>query len=288
MNWSERRKRFRRTLESDRCINPGSVFDPISARIAEEVGYEVGMFAGSVASMVVLGSPDLVLLTLSEFTQQTYRICRASKIPLLVDADNGYGNALNVRRTVQELETAGVAALTIEDTDLPKRFQPSTKTKLISMEEGVGKMAAALDGRQDPSLVIVGRTSAMAVTDVEDAVARIVAYENAGVDAIFLSGVTDIEQIIAASDAISVPILLGGSGENLGNLEILGSLGVRICLQGHLPFHASIRATYETLKSLYEGTSPLKIASLPSARLMERLTHEDQHQDWIKEWLGNK
>ena len=288
MNWSERRKRFRRTLESDRCINPGSVFDPISARIAEEVGYEVGMFAGSVASMVVLGSPDLVLLTLSEFTQQTYRICRASKIPLLVDADHGYGNALNVRRTVQELETAGVAALTIEDTDLPKRFQPSTKTKLISMEEGVGKMAAALDGRQDPSLVIVGRTSAMAVTGVEDAVARIVAYENAGVDAIFLSGVTDIEQIIAASDAISVPIFLGGSGENLGNLEILGSLGVRICLQGHLPFHASIRATYETLKSLYEGTSPSKIASLPSASLMKRLTHEDQHQDWIKEWLGNK
>lgn len=288
MNWSERRKRFRRTLESDRCINPGSVFDPISARIAEEVGYEVGMFAGSVASMVVLGSPDLVLLTLSEFSQQTYRICRASKIPLLVDADHGYGNALNVRRTVQELETAGVAALTIEDTDLPKRFQPSTKTKLISIEEGVGKMAAALDGRQDPSLVIVGRTSAMAVTGVEDAVARIVAYENAGVDAIFLSGVTDIEQIITASDAISVPIFLGGGGENLGNSEILGSLGVRICLQGHLPFHASIRATYETLKSLYEGTSPSKIASLPSARLMKRLTHEDQHQDWIKEWLGNK
>ncbi|MEE2957097.1 MAG: isocitrate lyase/PEP mutase family protein [Pseudomonadota bacterium] len=288
MNWSDRRKGFRRIIESNRCINPGSVFDPISARIAEEVGYEVGMFAGSVASMVVLGSPDLVLLTLSEFSQQTYRICRSSKIPLLVDADHGYGNALNVRRTVQELETAGVAALTIEDTDLPTGFKTSAKTNLISIEEGVGKMAAALDGRQDPSLVIVGRTSAMAVTGVEDAVARISAYENAGVDAIFLSGVKDVEQLTAASEVISVPLFLGGGGEKLGNRELLESLGVRICLQGHLPFHASIRATYETLKSLYGGTPPSKIGSLPAAGLMKRLTQEELHQDWIKRWLGNE
>src|SRR6516164_8958879 len=111
MHWTNRRERFRAVLAGHQCIHPGSVFDPISARIAEELGFEVGMFAGSIASFTVLGAPDLIVLTLSEFAEQAYRINRAGKLPLLVDADHGYGNALNVMRTVQELETAGVAAM---------------------------------------------------------------------------------------------------------------------------------------------------------------------------------
>ncbi|HET7594321.1 MAG TPA: isocitrate lyase/phosphoenolpyruvate mutase family protein, partial [Stellaceae bacterium] len=122
MDWTERRRRFRAILPGQRCIRPASVFDAISARIAEDLGFEAGMFAGSVASLAVLGAPDLIVLTLSEFAGQAYRICRAGNLALLVDADHGYGNALNVMRTVQELETAGVAALTIEDTALPAGF----------------------------------------------------------------------------------------------------------------------------------------------------------------------
>ena len=117
MRWNERRERFRAILEGKACIHPASVFDPVSARIAADLGFELGMFAGSVASLVVLGAPDLTLITLTEFAEQAHRICRAGELPLLVDADHGYGNALNVMRTVQELETAGIAALTIEDTD---------------------------------------------------------------------------------------------------------------------------------------------------------------------------
>ena len=124
MHWTDRRERFRALLAGDRCIHPGSVYDPISARIAEDLGFEVGMFAGSVASMAGLGAPDLIVLTLSEFAGQAYRINRAGSLPLLVDADHGYGNALNVKRTVEELETAGVAALTIEDTDLARSARP--------------------------------------------------------------------------------------------------------------------------------------------------------------------
>src|SRR5579872_3970808 len=122
MHWADRRKRFREVLAGERCIHPGSVFDPISARIAEDLGFEVGMFAGSVASMAVLGAPDLIVLTLSEFAAQAYRINRAGNLPLLVDADHGYGNALNVKRTVEELETAGVCCSSIEDTELPQPF----------------------------------------------------------------------------------------------------------------------------------------------------------------------
>src|SRR5947199_4179572 len=143
MHWTDRRQRFRAVLAGSRCVHPGSVYDAISARIAEDLGFEAGMFAGSIASFTVLGAPDVVVLTLTEFAQQAYRINRAGKLPLLVDADHGYGNALSVKRTVEELETAGVAAMCIEDTLLPKTYgekQPG----LISLEEGVGKMRAAL------------------------------------------------------------------------------------------------------------------------------------------------
>src|SRR5437870_2279728 len=154
MNWTERRERFRAILAGDRCVHPGSVYDAISARIAEDLGFEVGMFSGSIGSMSVLGAPDLVVLTLTEFAAQAYRICRAGNLALLVDADHGYGNALNVRRTVEELETAGVAALTIEDTLLPRPYGPSGKPSLIPIEGGVGKMKAALAGREDRNLII--------------------------------------------------------------------------------------------------------------------------------------
>src|SRR5271157_1619253 len=122
MDWTDRRERLRSVIAGSRCIYPGSVHDPISARIAEDLGFELGMFAGSIGSFTVLGVPDLIVMTLTEFATQAYRINRAGNLPLMVDADHGYGNALNVMRTVQELETAGVAALTIEDTLLPRAF----------------------------------------------------------------------------------------------------------------------------------------------------------------------
>src|SRR3954468_10945161 len=168
MHWTDRRQRFRTVLGGDRCVHPGSVFDPISARIAEELGFEVGMFAGSIASFTVLGAPDLIVLTLTEFAAQAYRINRAGMLPLMVDADHGYGNALNVMRTVQELETAGVAGIMIEDTVLPRAFGEK-KPSLVSLEEGIGKMRAALAAREDKSLVIIGRTSAAAIAGPEEA-----------------------------------------------------------------------------------------------------------------------
>src|SRR5579875_2870785 len=128
MHWTDRRQRYRALLAGKECIHPGSVYDPISARIAEEIGFEVGMFDGSIASFTVLGAPDIIVLTLTEFAQQAYRINRATKMPVMVDADHGYGNALNVMRTVQELESAGVAALTIEDTRLPREFREQKPT----------------------------------------------------------------------------------------------------------------------------------------------------------------
>ena len=142
---SERRERYRRVLAGDVCVYPASVFDPMSARMAESLGYDVGMLAGSIASAAVLGAPDLVVLTLTEFAEQIRRITRAGSLSLMVDADHGYGNALNVMRTVEELETAGVAALTIEDTLLPAAFGGEGE-ELISIPEMLGKLRAAVAG----------------------------------------------------------------------------------------------------------------------------------------------
>ncbi len=125
---------FRELLASGSCYHTASVFDPMSARIAADLGFEVGILGGSVASLQVLAAPDFALITLSEFVEQATRIGRVAQLPVLADADHGYGNALNVMRTVIELERAGVAGLTIEDTLLPAQFGRKS-TDLIPVEE---------------------------------------------------------------------------------------------------------------------------------------------------------
>ena len=284
MHWTERRRRFRAILDGNRCVHPASVFDPISARIAEDLGFELGMFAGSVASLAVLGAPDIILLTLSEFAAQAYRIGRAGTLPLLVDADHGYGNALNVMRSVDELETAGVAALTIEDTELPAAFG-ADKARLVSIDEGVGKLRAAIAARQDPDLVVVGRTAATSLTGIADAVARAKAYAATGVDALFFVGVKKRAELDAIAGAVSVPIILGGAGAELEDAEYLATRGVRIALQGHVPIMASVRAVYDTLKALRSGAKPASIAAIASAELMEQVTRDRAYKRWAEAFL---
>lgn len=285
MHWQKQRERFRSHLSGNKCTHPGSVYDPISARIAEHIGFEVGMFAGSVASLTVLGDPDHIVLTLSEFAQQAYRICRASELPILVDADHGYGNALNVQRTVEELETAGVSALSIEDTVLPRPFGAGNKTSLISIAEGVGKMRAAVSARQDPGLVIVARTSAVSTTDLDDAISRITAYQETGVDAIFLVGVKQKAEIEAIAKICRLPLILGGVGADIMDLDYLGPLGVRICLQGHQPALAAIMAAYDTLKALREGVQPADVETILDKDLLNKLSRVDDYDRWIEDFL---
>ena len=287
MTFRHRREQLRSILTGARCIRPGSVYDAMSIRIAEDLGFEVGMFGGSVASLAVLGDPDIALITLTELAEQMRRMSRAAALPVLVDADHGYGNALNVRRTVQELEAAGAAALTIEDTLLPQAFG-ETKTQLISLEEGVGKMKAALDGRGDPSLVIIGRTGAVSMTGLDDAIARAKAYEATGVDALFFTGIKARGELEALSAATRLPLVLGGAPEDISDLDYLKSQRVRIALQGHAPFAAATQAVYETLKALREGTSPKALRGIASAELTGRVTREAAMKARGVDFLGLK
>ena len=287
MQWRARRDQFRAFLSGNKCIHPASVFDPLSARIAEHLGFELAMMAGSTASLTVLGAPDLVLLTATEFAQQAQRVCRAMSLPLLVDADHGYGNALNVARTIEELATVGVAAATIEDTILPVPFCANGKAGLISLEEGVGKMRAALAARPDQAFAVIGRTSAPAISNIDDAVARLSAYEKAGVDALFIVGLKSRADLSAIAAATKLPLILGNVGGDLASAD-LAAQRVRISLQGHAPIMAAVQAVYDTMKALREGTSPGQLKNVASNALMSTLTRAAQYDEATRDYLSAK
>ena len=281
MKWTKRRQRFRTQIETEQCVYPGSVYDAVSARMAEDLGYEIGMFAGSIASLTVLGAPDHIVLTLSEFASQAYRICRAGELPLLVDADHGYGNALNVMRTVEELENSGVSALSIEDTELPRPYAQAEKARLISRPEAVGKMKAAISARHDPNLVIAGRTSATAITGVSDCIDRCRAYEDAGVDMTFLVGVKSRSDLETIAAALQAPIILGGAPSEMLDRNYLSQLGVRIALQSHKPALAAMKAAYDTLRALREGQAADTLNDVADLELIRQLTRADHYDEAI-------
>jgi oxaloacetate decarboxylase len=287
MTFRARRDQLRSILAGSACVRPGSVYDAISIRIAEDLGFELGMFGGSVASLAVLGDPDIALITLTELAEQMRRMSRASALPVLVDADHGYGNALNVRRTIEELETGGAAGLTIEDTLLPPAYG-ETKTQLISLEEGVGKVKAALDARRDSSLVIVGRTGAVSITSLDDAIVRARAYEACGVDALFFTGIKAKAELEAISAATRLPIILGGAPEAMSDLGYLRQQRVRVALQGHATIAAATSAAFETLKALREGTPPKALTGLAPAELTARVTREAEVKSRLTDFLGGK
>ena len=279
---SDKRRAFRQLLQGSACVRPATTFDPLSALAAQELGYPVGILAGSIASLCVLGAPDIALLTMTELAEQARRICRASALPLMVDGDHGYGNALNVRRTVMDLEAAGIAALTIEDTLLPAAFGAGAGAQLISIEEATGKLRAAVDARNDPTLVVIGRTHAALVGDKEELLARQAAMESAGVDALFITGLQDPGDLDALAAKASVPLILGSAIAGLGLVD-LAARNVRMCLQGHAAFYQSIKALYANL-ALLRGAEAH--GDQDPQDLVKRLSGNDRHARWTKEFLN--
>jgi carboxyvinyl-carboxyphosphonate phosphorylmutase len=159
--------------------------------------------------------------------------------------------------------------------------------RFISLEEGVGKMKAALSARTDPALTIAGRSAALGVTGVEDTIKRAKAYEAAGVDAIFLAGATTKAEVEAVGSQLNIPLLLGGAGGELTDKAWLGEHGVRVALQGHLPFQAAIKAVYDTLKALRDGVAPGDLRDqLASPDLIAQVTRKDAYDQQIADYLS--
>ncbi len=281
---TERRRRLRQHLAGDSCARPASVFDPLSSRLAYGMGFEIGMLGGSIASAVVLGAPDVAVITLTELADQVRRITRASDISQIVDADNGYGNALNVMRTVRELEDAGASGMTIEDTDLPSRFGLGGKELLISLDEMTGKLRAAVEARQDPETVLIGRTHAINATSFDDALERVRAYEQTGVDVIFLMGIREEAQLKTLRAATDLPFMLGNTPWTLTN-ETLAPYGVRLVLRGHGAFTQTVRAMADAFERQAQGEPDLADRE-PTAEMMSSATAAALHREWRETFLG--
>ncbi|MDP1672915.1 MAG: oxaloacetate decarboxylase [Burkholderiales bacterium] len=283
---TEQRQRFRSILNGNQCLSPASVYDALSARVAESVGYRLGILAGSVSSNTTLAAPDLILLTLTDFADQVRRIMRASDLSLLVDADHGYGNALNVMRTVQELEHAGVSAMSIEDTSLPIRFaQPEGKDELISIPEMVGKLKAAVAARRDPSTVIAGRTAALKVEGTDKTVERVKAYAACGVDCIFVIGVETAEQVKAVHEASKLPVIVG-PGKTSTSREEFAKAGARVLLQGHQPVAAAVKALREVYAHFHSGGAAADLKDkVASAQEMDALVFGEDYKRYLRDFM---
>jgi len=244
MTPTEKRTRLRAILQGDVCKSPATVWDALSARVAEAAGFECGILSGSVCAATVLGTPDLALQTLTEFADQVRRITRASDLSVFVDADQGYGNALNAMRTVEELEHAGLAGLAIEDLVMPASFGRHGEPELIGVAEAVGKLKAALSARRDPSLVIVARTAALRIEPIARVVERTRAYAATGVDGLFVTGLQKLADLDAIRAAVDIPIILG-SAPGIARADV-EARGVRFRLQGHAVLAVCAKAMYET------------------------------------------
>jgi oxaloacetate decarboxylase len=287
MKHTEQRKKLRAIMAGSKCVSPASVYDALSARVAEAVGYEVGLLAGSVVASTTIAAPDIMVHTATEYADQIRRIMRVSKLSLFVDADNGYGNALNAMRTVEEFEHAGVSGLAVEDTTGPIAYgQPDTSLKLVSIEEGVGKLRAALAARSDPSLVVCARTPAFKLEGMESLLARAKAYAATGVDGIHITGgIKTLEQLKAVHDVFKKPIIMGSTHGGFSAAQLAG-VGVRILLQGHQEVAGVVKTLREIYTHLYNGgsTEDLKPRIAPPAE-MDQLLNVAGYERCLKEYM---
>lgn len=277
------RQQFRSLLESGKCYDAASVFDPMSARIAGDLGFEVGILGGSVASLQVLAAPDYALITLTEFVEQATRVGRIAQLPIISDADHGYGNAINAMRTVMELERAGVAALTLEDTQLPPKYGHKI-SDLIPLDEAVGKVRAGLEARVDSSLSIIARTNAGQLS-IADTIERVTAYQAAGADGICMVGIKDFEHLETIAEHVKIPLMLINYGNpNLRDLERLAAAGVRVVVNGHAAYFASIKAIYDCLREQRQITA----SDLSAPQLCTKYSTLDEYRIWAREFMNVK
>jgi methylisocitrate lyase len=244
-------RRLREAWQANPIAVPG-VFNALVARMAERVGFQAIYLSGGALS-ASFGVPDVGLITLTEFVDQARSIAAATRLPLLCDADTGFGEALNVERTVRLFESAGVAGIHLEDQQLPKRCGHLSGKVLVEPEVMVAKLRAAAAARRSPDFVLIARTDARGVTGFDDAVRRARLYLAAGADAIFPEALETQEEFAAFAAQIKAPLLANmtefGKSPNL-DFSTLTGLGYRLVLYPLTAFRTALKAAEETLKAI--------------------------------------
>ncbi len=256
---SRAREFFREVLSRPECTLAANIFDPLSARIAHLLGYEVCVLSGSVGKAANLGVPDGVLSNMSDVVDHCHRITRITDVSLMVDAEDGFGNAVNVVRTVREMEAAGVAGIEIEDNFVPRRFNVADPG-LVSTEEQVGKLEAAVEARRDPTTVIVARSAALGLCPLDEALERVRAYSQTGAEALMLTGAQNREQLEAVHQATSLPLCVLSPPADARNDQAFLNSNMRILMLGNPTFAVAVKAIHDSLKHLKDGGAPEELA----------------------------
>ena len=199
--------RFRQLLREPGIIMAPGAYDCLTAKIIQQAGFPAVYMTGAGTSVAQLGYPDLALATMTEMVSNAAMIAEAVDVPVIADADTGYGGVLNVQRTVRQYQRAGVAAIHIEDQEFPKRCGHLDDKRVVSQSDMVRKIRAAVDARTDPDFTIIVRTDALAVTDWDDTMQRCQAYVEAGADMLFVEALRTSEQAERAARSFDVPLL---------------------------------------------------------------------------------
>jgi 2-methylisocitrate lyase-like PEP mutase family enzyme len=250
---TERRAAFRSLVESRHALLVPGAFNALSARVAADAGFGALYITGAGVTNMFLGLPDLGFVGLHEMAEHTARIRDAVDLPLIVDADTGYGNALNVRHAVRTLERAGADAIQLEDQVNPKKCGHFAGKAVISTSEMVGKLHAAVDAREDPNLLIVARTDACAVHGFDAAIERGHRFAEAGADVLFIEAVETIEEIQRLPGLFGTPqlinIVIGGKTPTLPQAR-LAELGFGIVLYANAALQSAVRGMQQALNVL--------------------------------------
>jgi 2-methylisocitrate lyase-like PEP mutase family enzyme len=287
------RKRLRRRLTSGPVIVAPGIYDAYGARLVEQAGFEAVYMTGNGVSASLLGRPDVGLVDLTLITDHARRVASCVDIPLICDADTGYGNAVNVRRTVQEFEAAGVAAIHMEDQVSPKRCgQLPGARPVIELGEAAGKIEAAVAARRDPDFIIIARTDSAEAHGLDEAIRRGKAYLKAGADVIFVemkSGPTILEDLKRITSSIAAPCLVNmGAGGKLDELDAvgIGKLGLRIAIYPGLERAAAGYAIRDALAVLKkDGNTRAARDRMLSMREYNQVLKLAEVEEWENKYL---
>ena len=273
-------------------------FNAMSARVLESAGFGVVYMTGYGSSLALTGLPDVGLTTMSEMVANARYIASAVRIPLIADADTGFGNAINVIRTVREYIGAGVAGIHLEDQVNPKRCGHVAGRLVIPLEEAVGKIRAAVDTRRalDPDFVLIARTDARGASggSLDEAIRRANAFLEAGADLAFVEGPTSVEEVRRVCKEVNGPVFYNMTGVSPRfTLDEMRSLGIAVCISPNAMLRAALAAMYDLALQLHDE------GPVAETRFMETFKRHalgdlhtfagfDQVREWEKEYLGEE
>jgi len=270
-------KNLRGMLKSKKPLVIPGVYDALSAKIAQKVGFDAIFQTGYGTSATLFGMPDYGFVGSTETTDNARRICNAVSVPVIVDADTGYGNALSVWKLVKELESAGARGIFLEDQKWPKRCGHMQGKEIVPQEEYTEKLSAALDARESKDFIIVARTDARATEGLDEAIQRGIQNKKTGADAIFVEAPESLEEMKQIGKEINAPLvanMIEGGATPLNSAETLNQLGFKIILYPLSVLYANTFATMNILKDLKNTGSTLKHR--------QRLVNFDQFNDLVE------